>query len=107
MDNTESVVAMTTFLIATAFDPLIVDPQSEVYGRRPVMHATNIWFLMWNLVSGFASSKSLLIAARLLAGFGASAICALAGGVLGDVGRLSNEEELWEYICWCHLCVQP
>ena len=39
------------------------------------------------MVCGFANSKGLLISARLLAGLGASAIYALAGGVLGDMYR--------------------
>ncbi len=43
--------------------------------------------MVWNVVCGFAHTKELLIAARFLAGFGASAIYALAGGVLGDVWR--------------------
>jgi MFS family permease len=49
------------------------------------LHATNVWFLVWNIVCGFSSSKGLLIATRLLAGLGASAIYAFGGGVLGDV----------------------
>ena len=52
-----------------------------------MLHASNIWFLVWNLVCGFANSKGLLIASRLLAGLGASAIYALSGGVLGDMYR--------------------
>ncbi|CAN8095900.1 unnamed protein product [Discula destructiva] len=46
---------------------------------------TNVWFMIWNLVCGFANPKGLFIAARLLAGFGASAVYSLAYGVLGDV----------------------
>ena len=87
MSNVESVMAMSVYLLATAFGPLLIGPLSEVYGRRPVLHATNIWFLIWNIACGFAHSKGVLIAARLLAGFGASAIYALAGGVLGDIWR--------------------
>jgi multidrug resistance protein len=85
MSNVESVMAMSVYLLATAFGPLLIGPLSEVYGRKPVLHATNIWFLIWNIVCGFAHNKGLLITARFLAGFGASAIYALAGGVLGDV----------------------
>ncbi|TVY33169.1 putative efflux pump [Lachnellula subtilissima] len=85
MSNIESVMAMSVYLLATAFGPLLIGPLSEVYGRKPMLHATNIWFLGWNIVCGFAHSKGLLISARFLAGFGASAIYALAGGVLGDV----------------------
>ncbi|KAM3085974.1 hypothetical protein ACMFMG_003024 [Clarireedia jacksonii] len=87
MSNIESVMAMSVYLLATAFGPMIIGPLSELYGRRPVLHATNIWFLIWNIVCGFAQTKGTLIAARLFAGFGASAIYALAGGVLGDIWR--------------------
>ncbi|KAH8701546.1 major facilitator superfamily domain-containing protein [Talaromyces proteolyticus] len=85
MNNEESVMSMSVYLLATAFGPLIIGPLSEVYGRSPVLHGTNIWFLIWNIVCGFSNSKGLLIASRLLAGFGASAIYALAGGVLSDI----------------------
>lgn len=78
-------MALSIYLLATAFGPLVIGPLSEVYGRKPILHAANIWFLVWNIVCGFAKSKKLLIAARFLAGFGASAIYALANGVLGDV----------------------
>lgn len=85
MNNVESVMALSVYLLATAFGPLVLGPLSELYGRVPVLHATNIWFLAWNIVCGFAKNKETLIAARFLGGFGASAIYALAGGVLGDV----------------------
>lgn len=87
MSNVESVMAMSVYLLATAFGPLLIGPLSEIYGRKPVLHTTNIWFLIWNIVCGFAHNKGVLISARLLAGFGASAIYALGGGVLGDVWR--------------------
>lgn len=85
MSNTEAVMAMSVYLLATAFGPLVIGPLSEMYGRRPVLHATNIWFLTWNIVCGFSNNKGTLISARLFAGLGASAIYALGGGVLGDV----------------------
>ena len=87
MNSAESVMALSIYLLATAFGPLFIGPLSEVYGRSIILHGSNIWFLAWNLICGFANSKELLIAARFLAGFGASSIYALAGGVLGDVWR--------------------
>lgn len=87
MNEVESVMSMSVYLLATAFGPLVIGPLSEVYGRKPILHATNVWFLVWNLVCGFAHTKGVLIAARLLAGFGAGAVYVLAGGVLGDVWR--------------------
>lgn len=85
MTPTESAMSLSIYLLATAFGPLIIGPLSEVYGRQSVLHASNLWFLIWNIACGFATTKELLIAARFLAGFGASSIYALAGGVLGDV----------------------
>ena len=80
-------MAMSVYLLATAFGPLLIGPLSELYGRRVVLHTTSVWFLIWNIVCGFAHTKGLLIAARLMAGLGASAIYALGSGVLGDVWR--------------------
>lgn len=85
MSDIESVMALSVYLLASAFGPLLIGPLSEVYGRQPVLHASSIWFLIWNIVCGFANSKELLVAARFLAGFGASAIYALSSGVLGDI----------------------
>lgn len=87
MSPAESAMSLSIYLLATAFGPLLIGPLSEIYGRRVVLHASNVWFLAWNVVCGFAATKGTLIAARFLAGFGASAIYALAGGVLGDIWR--------------------
>ncbi|ORY62601.1 putative efflux pump antibiotic resistance protein [Pseudomassariella vexata] len=87
MNSAESVMALSIYLLATAFGPLVMGPLSEIYGRKTVLHVSNVWFLVWNIACGFATTKELLIATRFLAGFGASSIYALAGGVLGDVWR--------------------
>ncbi|KAI3321836.1 MFS general substrate transporter [Xylariaceae sp. AK1471] len=87
MSATESALSLSIYLLATAFGPLFIGPLSEIYGRQVVLHASNIWFLIWNLACAFANTKELLIGSRFLAGFGASAIYALGGGVLGDIWR--------------------
>jgi MFS family permease len=87
MSSTEAVMSLSIYLLATAFGPLVMGPLSEVYGRSKVLHVSSVWFLVWNIVCGFANTKETLIAARFLAGFGASSIYALGGGVLSDVWR--------------------
>ncbi|XP_044723964.1 major facilitator superfamily domain-containing protein [Hirsutella rhossiliensis] len=57
MSSAEAAMALSIYVLATAFGPLFIGPLTERF----------------------------LIAARFLAGFGASSIYALAGGVLGDV----------------------
>ncbi|TKX26334.1 MFS transporter-like protein 14 [Elsinoe australis] len=85
MTTTESTMALSVYILATAFGPLILGPLSEVYGRKPLVHGINIWLLVWNLICGFAHSKGLLIAARLIAGLGGSAVFTLGYGVLSDI----------------------
>ncbi|KAH7125630.1 major facilitator superfamily domain-containing protein [Dendryphion nanum] len=87
MSSTEAAMSLSIYLLATAFGPLFLGPLSEVYGRERVLHASNVWFLIWNITCGFANTKELLIGARFLAGLGASAIYSLSGGVLSDVWR--------------------
>lgn len=87
MSSTESAMALSIYLLATAFGPLVIGPLSEIYGRQIILHASSIWFLIWNIVCGFSKTKGTLIASRFLAGFGASAIYSLGAGVLGDVWR--------------------
>ncbi|KAH8663449.1 putative efflux pump antibiotic resistance protein [Tricladium varicosporioides] len=87
MTTVESAMALSIYLLASAFGPFVSGPLSEIYGREVILHASNIWFLIWNIACGFANSKELFIGSRFLAGFGASAIYTLAGGVLSDVWR--------------------
>ncbi|KAI0403161.1 major facilitator superfamily domain-containing protein [Xylaria palmicola] len=87
MSATESALSLSIYILATAFGPLFIGPLSEIYGRQVILHGSNIWFLIWNIVCAFAHTKEVLISSRFLAGFGASAIYALGGGVLGDIWR--------------------
>ncbi|KJK95870.1 transporter [Metarhizium anisopliae BRIP 53284] len=87
MNSAAAAMVMSIYPLATAIGPLFMGPLSELYGRKPILHASNIWFLGWNIACGFANSAGLLIAARFLAGLGASAIYALASGVLSDLWR--------------------
>ena len=97
MTDTESVMALSIYLLATAIGPLAIGPLSEIYGRKPIIHSTNLWFLIWNLICGFANSKSLLIASRFFAGFGASAVYTIGYGVLGDIW---SAEERGRSLTW-------
>ncbi|KAK7473098.1 hypothetical protein VKT23_001198 [Stygiomarasmius scandens] len=80
-------IAMVTsiFVLAYAIGPLILGPLSEIYGRSRVLQGANLFYLVWNLVCGFAQNEAQLIVFRFLAGLGGSAPLAVGGGVLGDV----------------------
>jgi len=85
LSSVESVLALCIFILATAFAPLLIGPLSELYGRAPLMHTTNVFFLIFNLLCGFAKNGPTLIAARLFAGLGAGAIYPISSGVMGDL----------------------
>ena len=71
-------MALSVYVLAIAFGPLVLSPLSERFGRAPILHWANLWFSIWNLTCGFANSKGLLIAARFMTGLGASvgyAVC--------------------------------
>lgn len=87
MSSAEANMSLSIYVLATALGPLVIGPLSELYGRSKILHVSNTWFLVWNIVCGFANSKEILIAARFLAGFGASSIFALAGGVMTDIWK--------------------
>ncbi|KAF7327036.1 MFS polyamine transporter [Mycena kentingensis (nom. inval.)] len=80
-------IAMMTsiFVLAYAIGPLFLGPLSEIYGRNKVLQLANLWYLIWNLVCGFAQTAPQLLVFRFLAGFGGSAPLAVAGAVLGDI----------------------
>lgn len=80
----ESQMLLSIFVLAYAIGPLILGPLSEVYGRVPVLQLANLFFLIFNLVCGFARNTGEMLAFRFLAGLGGSAPLAVGGGVLAD-----------------------
>jgi hypothetical protein len=55
MSPTESAMSLSIYLLATAFGPLFIGPLSEIYGRKAILHTSNVWFVIWNVVCGFAT----------------------------------------------------
>lgn len=44
MSQIDSVMALSIYILAAAFGPLVIGPLSEVYGRQKILHASNVWF---------------------------------------------------------------
>lgn len=71
--NTNSVVGTMTvsiYLLGYVIGPLFLAPLSELYGRRPVLGASNVFFCCWHIGCALAPSIESLIVFRLLAGIG-------------------------------------
>lgn len=67
-----STLTLTVYVLGYAVGPLLLGPASEIYGRKPVLTLSNIWYLVFNLACGFARSRDQMIAFRFLAGVGGS-----------------------------------
>jgi MFS family permease len=55
-----------------------------LYGRAPIIHAGNIVFTIFQIGCAEANSIGALIALRLFAGIGGSAVLSVGGGVIAD-----------------------
>lgn len=72
-------IVFATYFLGLAFGPFVSAAFAEVYGRKWVWVAGNIWYILWNGISPVGHSKNLMIVGRLMTGFGASAgvtVCA-------------------------------
>lgn len=76
---------VSVYVLGYAFGPMIIAPLSELYGRYPVYHATNILFVIFTVACAVASNLNMLIAFRFFQGSAGSAVLALGGGTIADL----------------------
>lgn len=67
-----STLLLTVYVLGYAVGPLLLGPASEIYGRKPVLTLSNLWYLVFNIACGFARSRGQMISFRFLAGVGGS-----------------------------------
>ncbi|KAJ3495662.1 hypothetical protein NLG97_g3233 [Lecanicillium saksenae] len=77
-------------LIAFALAPIFLAPLTERYGRRIVISAGNIVFILFCLGGGFAKSTAQLAVCRFFCGVGGSSSLSAYGGVLADLWSLKD-----------------
>jgi predicted MFS family arabinose efflux permease len=73
ISQAEASMALSIYILAFAFGPMVLAPCSEVWGRKVVWVVGGSWYLLWNALCGVSRSKGLLITGRMMAGLGASA----------------------------------
>ncbi|KAI4524078.1 major facilitator superfamily domain-containing protein [Schizophyllum commune] len=88
----DTILAMTLsiFLLSFALGSLTLPPLSEMYGRKWVLHLSNIFFAVFNLVCAFVPNAGALIAFRFLSGYPGAGPVSIGGGCVADLFR---EEE--------------
>ncbi|TDZ53145.1 MFS transporter prlG [Colletotrichum trifolii] len=84
-DLTLGTLPVSIYLLGYAVGPLFLAPLSEIYGRRPILSAANLFFCLWLIGCALAPSLSTLIIFRFFAGVGGSGCLAIGGGVISDM----------------------
>lgn len=72
-ENNNSVVGTMTvsiYLLGYTIGPLFMAPLSELYGRRPILGAANVFFCAWLIGCALAPSIESLIVFRFFSGVG-------------------------------------
>ncbi|KAJ5412716.1 hypothetical protein N7465_005021 [Penicillium sp. CMV-2018d] len=89
----DAVLVLSTFVLTYCLGPLILGPLSEIFGRAAVLHSGNSFYLIFNLVCGFARNKGELLASRLLSGIGGGGGLVVGADIISDCFR--KEERGW------------
>ncbi len=71
-DPNDTQYVVSSLFLGLAFGQLLAGPLSDSFGRKPVIYAGLILFILGCLLSIFASSFEWMIAGRILQGFGAA-----------------------------------
>lgn len=71
-NDNEIVGAMTVslYLLGYVVGPLFLAPLSEIYGRKPVLGAANVFFCFWQIGCALAPNIGALIVFRFFSGVG-------------------------------------
>ncbi|KAE8375946.1 major facilitator superfamily domain-containing protein [Aspergillus bertholletiae] len=87
---TVSPFLISAHIIGFATGPLLFSPLSEIYGRCPVMHISNIAFFFSCILCAVSVNVPMLAIARILLGVSGSIPNALTGGFVADLVPLEK-----------------
>ncbi|KAK4243877.1 fluconazole resistance protein 1 [Corynascus novoguineensis] len=92
-ENDNSVVGTMTvsvYLLGYTIGPLFLAPLSELYGRRPILAAANVFFCSWLIGCALAPSIESLIVFRFFSGVGGAGCLTMGAGIIADVFRVDQ-----------------
>lgn len=76
---------VSVYVLGFAFGPLIIAPLSEMYGRLPLYHSCNIFFIVFTIAAAVATNMGMFITFRFLMGCFGGAPMVLGGGTIADL----------------------
>ncbi|KAF2024681.1 MFS general substrate transporter [Setomelanomma holmii] len=76
---------VSVYVLGFAFGPLIIAPLSEMYGRLPLYHTCNFFFIIFTIAAAVAQSMSQFVVFRFFMGCFGGAPMVLGGGTIADL----------------------
>lgn len=80
-------MTVSIYLLGYVVGPMFLAPLSEIYGRRPILTAANIFFCFWQIGCALAPNIKALIIFRFFSGVGGSGCLTLGAGLIADIFR--------------------
>lgn len=91
-------LAISVYIFAMAVSLLLIGPISDRYGRRPTLLVCISLFTVASLMSAFATSIEMLVAARILQAIGATGGMSVPRTVISDVSSRSETARILAYL---------
>lgn len=84
-NNALSSFVVSVYIVGFCVGPLVLSPLSEHYGRNPVYHVSNVFFLIFSIACAVSSDLPMFIVFRLLMGISGCPPLTLGGGTIADI----------------------
>ena len=78
-------LTISLFILTTGLGQLIVGPLSDCYGRRKIIIAATVIYLVGSIISTFSPNMTILILARMAQGFGACGMMVTCFAIVRDL----------------------
>jgi MFS family permease len=88
----------SAFLLAQSATTVMFGKLADLYGRKPVMIAGLVVFLVGSVLAGFSWSMGSLIAFRLIQGLGAGAVQPITITIVADLYTLDERRKTQSYM---------
>ncbi|TVY81919.1 Efflux pump rdc3 [Lachnellula suecica] len=76
---------VSIYILGFCVGPLVLAPLSELYGRSPVMHLANIFFLIFSIACAVSSDMGMFVFFRFCQGVAGCPPLTLGGGTISDL----------------------
>ncbi|KAF2685796.1 MFS general substrate transporter [Lentithecium fluviatile CBS 122367] len=89
---------VSVYVLGFAIGPMIIAPLSEMYGRLPLYHSCNSFFVLFCVAAALSTNMSMFIAFRFFMGCFGGAPLVLGGGTIADL--ITREQRGTAMVVW-------